>query len=49
MFKETGFASLIGGLFMPVLDITAPAPVGPGFIKLLPSGEDGNFAVLHIM
>ena len=37
LFEETTFAGLIGGLFMPALNITAPAPVGPGFIKQLPS------------
>ena len=34
----TAFGSLIGGLFIQALNITAPAPiVGPGFIKLIPS------------
>ena len=36
LFEETTFASLIGGLFIPALSITAPVPVGPGFRKLLP-------------
>ena len=35
--KETAFASLIGSLFIPALNITAPEPVGRGFIRLLPS------------
>ena len=35
---RTAFGSLIGGLFIQALNITAPAPVvGPGFIKLIPS------------
>ena len=37
MYEETAFASLIGGSFIPALNITAPVPVGPGFMKLLQS------------
>ena len=37
LYEETAFASLIGGSFIPALNITAPVPVGPGFMKLLQS------------
>ena len=31
------FSIVVGGSFIPALKITAPAPVGPGFIELLQS------------